>query len=160
MLEDKIAYFSRCQPTYRRQAGSTLALCFATLCLAFIGCGGPDFVSVHGIVTFDGQDIESGMIVFEPVDRKGPSAGAKIEQGKYRVSKSDGLPPGEKIVRINSARKTGRKVSAGAFAPQGTMVDELELYLPATYNRASEMRCTLTLGDANQQDFALQSLKE
>ena len=118
------------------------------------GCGS-GLVSVEGQVTWQGQPVEEGTIVFEPVDGQGPSAGGKIQNGQYRLSGESAVQPGEKIVRITAARKTGRKIEAGPPSPPGSWVEEVESYIPAEYNSQSKLRCTIPPGKSSRQDFAL-----
>lgn len=72
---------------------SLMALCG----LLLVGCQRSTGVTVTGTVTFNGQPVPDGSITFSPADGKGPSAGGKIENGKYTVSD---VPPGEKIVTV------------------------------------------------------------
>ena len=118
------------------------------------GCGS-GLVSVEGQVTWQGQPVEEGTIVFEPADGQGPSAGGKIQNGQYRLSGPAGVQPGEKIVRITAARKTGRKLEAGPPSPPGTWIEEVESYIPTEYNSQSKLRCTIPPGKSSRQDFAL-----
>lgn len=59
------------------------------------GCGGAS--SVSGTVTYEGEPLPKGQILFLPADGKGPSAGAAIVQGKYTINN---LTPGPKTVQI------------------------------------------------------------
>ena len=52
---------------------------------ACAGCG-KGLATVEGNVTFDGQPVEKGTIVFEPADGVGPTGGGAIENGKYRIT--------------------------------------------------------------------------
>ena len=45
-----------------------------------------DLSTVQGSVTFDGQPVGQGSIVFEPSDGVGPVSGGSIEQGRYRLA--------------------------------------------------------------------------
>lgn len=122
--------------------------------LGWQGCTrGRGLVTVEGTVTFDGQPIEKGSIVFEPADRKGPTAGGSIENGKYQLANS--VMPGKKIVRIIGVRKTGRQIEEGPPSPPGTMVDEIESFIPEVYNAKSTLTCEVTPGKANTLNFDL-----
>jgi len=123
--------------------------------VAFSGCDDPSMATVRGNVTFEGQPVESGKIIFEPVDGVGGTAGGKIEQGTYQFTGPKAIFPGAKIVRITAVRKTGRQVAAGSPEPPGTMVDELERYIPTMYNRASTLRREVISGQTNEHDFDL-----
>ncbi|MCS7306377.1 MAG: hypothetical protein NZ602_14875 [Thermoguttaceae bacterium] len=119
------------------------------------GCGS-SLVVVEGQVTWDGKPVEEGNIVFEPADGQGPTAGGKIQNGQYRLAGPSAVQPGDKIVRITGTRKTGRKVEAGPpVAPPGTLVEEIESYIPAQYNSQSKLRCTIPPARTHRQDFAL-----
>jgi len=113
--------------------------------------------TVQGEVTLDGEKIEEGVIAFEPVDGAGPTTGGKIEHGKYHLAGSSAVSLGEKTVRITASRKTGRKVKAGRLFPPGTLFDEVQSYIPASYNQQSTLRCQVVAGETNQHDFHLKS---
>ena len=121
-----------------------------------IGCGGSDLSTVEGTVTFDGEPVEEGSIVFEPADGVGPAAGGTIEQGRYRLAGDAGVVPGQKTVRISAVRSTGRQVEAGSPAPEGTMVDEVEQYIPVQYNQKTTLTAEVPPGQVTL-DFDLQA---
>ncbi|MFH1918534.1 MAG: hypothetical protein ABIP48_01420 [Planctomycetota bacterium] len=129
-----------------------------------VGCGN-NLATVEGTVTFDGEPVDNGTIVLEPADGKGPTAGGKIEQGKYLLADEAGVMPGKKIVRITAVRKTGRQHDAsmpgaeGAGGPSApaVMVDQLESYIPAIYNQKSTLTFEVVAGKGNQHDFELKS---
>jgi hypothetical protein len=128
----------------------------ALIALGFcIGCGG-SLATVEGNVTFDGQPIEQGSIVFEPADGKGPVAGGNIQNGKYRLGPESKLAPGNKIVRISATRATGKKIPAGPPAPDNAMVDEVQQYIPANYNENSTLAVQLVPGNGTE-NFELRS---
>jgi hypothetical protein len=54
-------------------------------------------------VTFEGKSVDYGGITFQPDDlQHGVSSGAMIENGKYQIKASQGLPPGAYQVMISS----------------------------------------------------------
>ena len=128
----------------------------AGLLAVCLGCGGNDLTTVEGTVTFDGQPVEAGSIVFEPADGAGPAAGGTIEQGKYRLAGDAGVVPGQKIVRISAVRNTGQQVEAGPPAPEGTMIEEVEQYIPIQYNRNTTLTAEVPPGQVTL-DFALEA---
>jgi hypothetical protein len=73
-------------------------LCVIAL-LATAGCGSS--ASVSGSVAYDGAPVQDGAITFLPADGQGPSSGALISGGRYRV---DEIAPGEKIVNITGVK--------------------------------------------------------
>jgi hypothetical protein len=80
----------------------------ALVCLAggaaiLAGCG-PSTGAVSGQVTYDGNPVENGHILFTPADGKGKDAGGPISAGRYRAV---GLPPGLKIVKVIGVKKVG-----------------------------------------------------
>lgn len=122
------------------------------LLLLAAGCGRS--ASIEGKVTFDGQPVENGTIAFEPADGQGATIGGGIEGGRYAVSGQSG---GKKVVRIRASRKTGRQIETGPPAPPGTMVDEVESYIPAIYNSQSTLTCEVAAGGVSRHDFELTS---
>ena len=73
------------------------------LCLVCLGCGSSDGLNrraISGKVTVDGVAIPNGSVSFEPLSTGGVGSGAVISDGKYSISKADGLPPGKYLVRI------------------------------------------------------------
>lgn len=94
----------------RRSASQLLAL--VLLGCVLMGCGGGDELPkfhVSGKVTFAGQPIKFGTIVFDP-DRSnpGPQGTAEIHDGAYDTKKQgQGVIPGKFIVRITGFDKAG-----------------------------------------------------
>ena len=109
-------------------------------------------MEVEGKVTFKGQPVKSGSIAFEPVDRKGPSLGGVIADGRYSVVNKENNAGGKKYVRITCVYNTGRKVPAGPPEPPGTMVDETNML---EFGRKNELTCELQLGQLNEENFDL-----
>jgi hypothetical protein len=120
-----------------------------------IGCGGGQAI-VEGQVTFDGQPVEQGTIVFEPVDGTGAVAGGTIQNGKYRLGAEEQLTPGNKLVRIKAMRTTGKKIKADPPAPDDLMVDEVQQYIPPHYNEQSSLTAQVAAGKGTK-DFELRS---
>ena len=120
-----------------------------------VGCGS-SLATVQGNVTFDGQPIEQGLIVFEPVDGVGPVAGGAIQYGKYQLGTEANVTPGSKLVRIRAMRATGKKIKAGPPAPDDAMVDEIQQYIPDTYNEKSTLSAQIVAGN-NAQNFDLRA---
>ena len=71
-------------------------------CCFITGCSDGQ-IPVRGTVTLDGTPIESGNIMFEPVDLRGPTGGGLITNGSFSFKTF----PGEKTVRIRGERATG-----------------------------------------------------
>jgi hypothetical protein len=138
------------------ERASCTSLGLAAMVLGFsLGCGS-NFATIEGNVTFDGQPVEQGAIVFEPTDRQGAVAGGTIQNGKYRIGPESKLSPGTMTVRITAMRATGKKIKAGPPAPDDAMVDEILPYIPAIYNEKSTLSVQVAPGNGNH-NFDLKS---
>src|SRR5262245_4902308 len=96
-----------------RATGCRLLVWAGAVALALSGCGSGK-IPVRGSVLFAGKPVEEGMIMFEPVDGKGPTTGGSIADGNYELVGEAGALPGEKLIRIVALRKTGRMIPAGS----------------------------------------------
>lgn len=105
------------------------------------GCGASDPLgrrAVSGVVTLDAAPLADGSISFEPVEGAVTSSGAVISQGKYAISREEGLPKGKYRVVINAV-----KPGTGMTLPKGKMPGEevgsppVEL-IPANWNTQSK----------------------
>ncbi len=118
--------------------------------LALPGCGGssgPQRANAAGKVTFDGQPVEQGAISFAPMgNTTGPSSGGEIIDGHYSIARAVGPVVGTHRVEIQAMRRTGRQIESGPPAPPGTMVDEVEQFIPAKYNSQSELTAEISAG--------------
>jgi hypothetical protein len=127
---------------------------FVLLVAVWCGCGNNDGrLAVSGNVKLDGKPLPEGSIEFLPIaGTGGPTAGATIEEGKYRIAAGRGLFAGQFRVKISAQRNTGRQ----AMDPyRGVKYDVQEQYLPARYNRKSRLEAVLTAEGANVFDFDL-----
>ncbi|HSQ54727.1 MAG TPA: hypothetical protein VLM40_03200 [Gemmata sp.] len=88
------------------------------------GCNRPaesGSTSVRGAVTFQGQPLRSGLVVFSPdADRGGsgkPIRGDLDREGRYRLSQADlpSIPPGWYRVAILAVPAPGSVVQGAAF---------------------------------------------
>jgi hypothetical protein len=111
--------------------------------------------SLEGIVTFDSAPLADGSIVFLPqADTKSPTSGGDIAQGRFSIASSGGTACGTFRVEITALRKTGKKVKD----PQlNKWIDETEQFVPARYNRQSELTATVTEQGPNRFQFAITS---
>jgi hypothetical protein len=136
-------------------------LILAIAALALISAPGcsPDGrrVAVSGTITLDGEPLESGSILFVPIEgTMSPSAGSDIVEGDYDVARARGPKAGIFRVEIRSQRKSGRKVQAPPPAAKGVLAEEWIEAVPARYNRESTLRIELQSGD-NPLNFDLKS---
>ncbi len=79
--------------SHRRLLLSVLLLC--------TGCGGADTATVSGDVTYEGVPVADGMVTLLPADGKGPAAGGRITDGKFRIIN---LTPGTKWVKVEAVK--------------------------------------------------------
>ena len=106
--------------------------CCSFLIATFAGCGDGK-ASVQGAVTFDGQPVKAGSIVFvstEPLVREG----APIVDGTFKTR----VPPGTYKIELNAKRVTGTRKQKGFDGRE----EELELtgeLFPERYNAKSEL---------------------
>ena len=110
------------------------------------GCGNSEFETVTGAVTFDGQPVPEGDIIFQPADPKyGPDAG-KIVNGKFTLQ----VRPGSRKVVIRAQRFVpGKKGPMGEKAHEG--------YIPAMYNDKTTLTADVKSGGKNDFSFPLKS---
>lgn len=96
--------------------GVSLALC--------AGCGGgssgPVRHPVAGVVTYAGQPVPAGEILF--VAQSGPGAMIEISEGAFRSARGQGVPAGDYKVRI-SGRTAG---DGGALSESKPLFKEYE----------------------------------
>jgi len=103
--------------------------------MVIAGCGGDDGPKVHlnGIVTYDGQPIPRGQIMFAPDTSKGnsgPGSAAVIENGKYTTRDGLATVGGAHVVRIEGfdGVADGENIDGGLLFPTYT----IEVDLPTT----------------------------
>lgn len=119
-----------------------------------VGCGGPAPVGVTGEVSFDGEPLPSGTIVFEPNEGSdGQRRDATIENGRFALPDDQGMLPGQEFrVVIKAFRKTGRKYPNADISAS---FDETEQYLPKKYNASSTLSATIS-PDAEKNHFTFE----
>lgn len=142
------------------QVGDRRALALVALIAlqpALAGCGANEDgrIAVAGHVTYEGQPLQQGQVVFEPRGA-GRMAIGHVVDGRYTIAAQRGPIPGEYVVRITSTRATGEKASAG---PTGgnELRDVYEQFLPEKYNDRSELVVKIEGSSSVEQDFDLTS---
>ena len=108
-------------------------------------------------MTFDGEPVGEGSLTMIPAKgTKGPTAGASVSDGRYRIPADSGPAVGNYVVQITARRKTGRKttVARGPYAQNPTQIDQSEQYLPARYNTQTELTVEIAPGE-NEHNFEL-----
>lgn len=126
--------------------------------VAAIGCskGAADRTIVSGAVTYQGQPVAAGRILFLPTAGDGAfSCGAEIADGRYEASAKGGVPAGTFAVKIFAYRDSSSPASKAEVV--GVSTDQpQEQYLPAKYNEKSELTLTVNPNQKQiTQDFDL-----
>jgi hypothetical protein len=102
--------------------------------VAVTGCGaGGGLQEVVGTVSFDGQPVTNGEIVFEGANGEAPVVGSPIKDGKFELKTT----PGKKKVKISATREEGK-------APDG--LPNYVPYIPKKYNDASTLEQEIKSG--------------
>jgi hypothetical protein len=115
-----------------------------SLLLSGCGPGGPETYQVTGSVTFDGQPVSNGEIVFFDTDPSvGPDAG-QVDQGKFNFL----AKAGSKRVEIRASRPV-----PGMTDMSGQPLTDN--FIPAKYNDATTLTATVTADSPNRFEFDL-----
>lgn len=121
-----------------------VALALLVVALAGGGCSASNRrCAVAGRVAFDGQPIEEGVITLVPTGgSSGPTAGAEIRGGRYKIAASGGPLAGQTCrVEVIAMRKTGRRLPIVPGGPPA--FDEKINFIPESYNVASKLVATI-----------------
>lgn len=123
---------------------------FLVLAASLTGCGGNPTAShnpIKGEVKLDGQPMESGSIMFRPVNEgKGQAVSAPIVAGRYEVGTADGPAVGPHRVEIRGTRKSGKMIQK-ALAPKGELIEEQVEAVSPKFNTQSELMADVKAGE-------------
>jgi hypothetical protein len=116
--------------------------------LACLGCydRGPPKYKVTGSVTWEGEPIADGYIVFQPLDTDFTDDAGPIKEGTFEFEAT----PGEKRVQIHASRPdpSGKVDPAmGMVARQG--------YIPSRYNSETTLTATVKSDGENKFEYKL-----
>ena len=139
---------SRLQSKCRRSSIQSLSWLGIVVVLGLAGCGSNGRSTVEGMVTLNGQPIESGAMSFRPLDGKTPTVGCFITAGRFRLQ----VPIGSMRVEITAMEKSGKGVSTAQGAP--VEVDLVTEAIPERYNAKSELVIDVKQG-VNRVTYAL-----
>lgn len=103
------------------------------------GCGGGGNQEVKGNVTFEGQPVTDGQVVFTS---DAATIGGEIKEGKFTLQ----APPGKYQVKITATREEG-------VAADG--LPNFVMYIPKKYNEQTTLEKEVTAGGANEFSFEL-----
>ncbi|MBI1347798.1 hypothetical protein GC163_16100 [bacterium] len=133
-----------------------LLLLTSLICL---GCGGTQSVpraAVRGEVTWNGEPVETGVVLFVPEANTPDSATspvpAKIAQGRFELTEEEGPPVGTHRIEIRASRKTGKRTpeptpAMKRFDPTLTSVEIVQQYLPPRFNDNSTLSKVVEPGE-------------
>ena len=133
---------------------------FTALVFLFaVGCGGPKFAPVSGVVTFNGKPLVGGVVSFQPMHEKGENAAAPGSTGKTNdkgeytlkgVGGENGALVGKHKVRITAADNEPQGDADGR--PKGAAPPREKI--PQIYNSQTTLDATVKSSD-NKVDFNL-----
>ena len=117
-----------------------------------VGCGDDGRLPVQGKVTVDGVPVENGYIYLTPLpETDGPTTGAKITDGSYKIESGKGVFQGSFQVAIKVWEES--KKMTEDFAT-GEKTKGIQQTLPAKFNTKTELTVEIT-GDKDSYDFNL-----
>jgi hypothetical protein len=98
-------------------------------CVIAAGCGGDGITrhQVQGSVTYSGQPVQDGAVVFEPdasIGKIAPTSFARIENGSYATARAESPTTGKYKVRVMGYDKSKMKKDAAV----GEIIDLPELF--------------------------------
>ena len=119
-------------------------------CAGVAGCQRSGRVTSTGTVTYGGQPVETGVIVFHPLDRGSAPEAAPISAGRFTIR--GGL--GKRRVEIRGTRQIDESTLPKTM-PRLEGVPLYEDYIPSAYNTASTLEADVTADGRNVFDFDL-----
>jgi hypothetical protein len=134
-----------------RRVAPGLGLGLVLVLLSGCGSGGAG-APVKGTVTFDGETVDGGAIVFVPEGEKRPSSGGPIVAGHYSLEGDKAPVPGSYRIEITWKKPTGKMIPTPG--DPGNEMEETIQVIPARYNLKSKERVVVKPGQ-NTFDFAL-----
>ena len=149
-------------PPQTRARIQRLSIALLSALLTLAGCSAK--TSMQGKVRFDGELVVTGALTVTPVDGKGATSGASIQDGTYQI---DDLPPGKKIVQIIGTKKVPFVASSAEMEAMSKQVQpsgaNADLVFPADTipGDAPGNRAEIEIKPGkNQRDFDLHSAEK
>jgi hypothetical protein len=122
-----------------------------------LGCSDPHDgrVAVSGTVTFHGQPLDQGIIMFMPASGDLPTqASVLITNGQYHIPAAQGLRPGRYKVSISSG--DGRTPAVPSDAPPGPSGNfSSQQRIPEAFNVKSTLEAEVKKGGPNRFDYPI-----
>ncbi len=131
-----------------------LTCCCWIVAVIAVGCSSePKRLEVSGTVSYKGQPVPSGSILFSPEDESVKSmGGSAVTNGQFKIPQATGLLPGKYKVSISYPDPKGPAPKEGEAPGESRETKEL---LPAKYNSATELRAEVRAGVENTFTFDL-----
>jgi hypothetical protein len=131
----------------------------AVVLLCALGCGGPQFAPVSGVVKLNGKPLAHAIVTFQPIVEKGGvapngSTGKTNDMGEYTLTGSGGelgAVVGKHKVRITAA--DNQATGDSDARPSKTAAPPKEK-VPENYNTKTTLEVTVTATD-NKHNFDL-----
>ena len=100
---------------------------------------------MSGEIKFDGKPVQTGMIVFEPINGGAPPPSVPIKDGTYEVTTERKLSPGSYLIRITAPDLSKSDLSIPA-SPNDPAPQVFPL-LPFAWNIQSQLKVELKPGN-------------
>ncbi|MDA1052090.1 MAG: hypothetical protein O3C40_16620 [Planctomycetota bacterium] len=131
-----------------------------TMLATLPGCNGsdegPPRVAVDGQVTFRGQAVEKGSIVFIPTgETQGPKTGTVIEAGRYRLAKDRGPVIGKLRVEVRAEQELDYDITEPTETVKHIGEPMPRSEIPPEFNDRSTLFIETTPDGDNSFDFHL-----
>ena len=120
-------------------------ICLLAVLAAGCGPSGPKTYPVSGTVTFNGEAVRKGHIVFSPLDGSTAPDGGEILNGAFSFR----AKAGKKRVEIVADREVGKMDPVMHTIPR-------ESYIPEKYNTESILEREIVPDGENKFDFQLE----
>jgi hypothetical protein len=112
-----------------------------------LGCNRDGKTPVEGTVTWNGDPVATGHIIFAPTDTSVVPDASTIENGKFQFRAT----PGSKKVEIFSERAVGK--------PDPIMKTQVkQQFIPIRYNEKTELTAEIEMGKDNVLTFDLKEM--
>lgn len=130
-----------------------LLIIIGCLSMTFGGCSKKsEQFEIRGQVTYQGQPIADGKILFMPIDESRPQAIAKIVDGEYVTASPGGVFVGEYKVQVFGYRGNGKIQDLGEL--YGGKQEQQVQYVPAKFNQETELTVDIS-SEESEYDFEL-----
>jgi len=112
----------------------------------WLGCANanPTTIEVSGLVTWNGEPLPEGDIIFAAADGGPIEDHTKITDGRYQLK----VRPGMKRVRITANHDTGKIDAVMGEAPR-------EQYIPERYNAQTTLTAEISVDGKKEWDYTL-----